>query len=180
VTERSELTPPRGRAHVFVFVHEALPSLLFDDLDKFVDSLREPNAHMALVRFWERVGIVVIERGIGVALPSNGLTLESVDGEGWRGVVVHLPKVEELGDSALVLMMVPNPPLQDLWQFYEERGISLARLFMLKLLHHSSMERPGLKICELSQVLGHVMTGYTCEPNATDFVRKAVEGLDVE
>lgn len=172
---------PTGRSHFFVFVHEALPSVLFSDREELVDYLRGPNAKSGLDGLWEDVGRAVTERGAGDSLPPSGLAAEAVDGAGWRGVVIHLPKVEQLGECSLVLMIVPNSPARGgLWELYEERGAPLARLFMLKLLREQNMDEPEFKICELSPLLGHVTTGYTCDGSAIDFVREVVDRLDVE
>lgn len=172
---------PTGRSHFFVFVHEALPSVLFRDPEKFVDYLRGPNPQSGLNTLWEDVGTVVVERGIGASLPRSGLAAEVVDGSGWRGVVIHMPKVEELGECSLVLMVVPNNPATGgLWDLYQEKGAPLARLFMLKLLQLPQMDKPEFKICELSPLVGHVTTGYTCAVSAHDFVHEVVDCLDVE
>ena|SRR5687767_10644829 len=172
---------PTGRSHFYVFVHEALPSVLFRDREKLVDYLRGPNAQSGLDTLWRDVGTVVVERGIGASLPSSGLTAEAVDGSGWRGVVIHMPRVEELGECSLILTVVPNDPATGgLWDLYEEKGAPLARLFMLKLLQLPQRDKPEFLICELSPLIGEVTTGYTCAGSAIDFVREVVDRLDVE
>jgi hypothetical protein len=109
------------------------------------------------------------------------LSAEAVDGNGWRGVVIQMPKVEEIGECSLVLMIVPNHPVTGhIWQLYEKKGAPLARLFVLKLLQSPRMDTPEFKICELSPVLGRVTTGYTCAGNAVAFVREVVDCLEVE
>jgi hypothetical protein len=181
MAKQSEQSRPTGRAHHFVFVHEALPSVLHHDPERFVDDLRGPNGQDRLERFWTDVGARVVERGAGASHQATGLAAEPVDGNGWRGVVIHMPRVEELGECALVLMMVPNPPVKgQLWHLYKERGAPVTRFFMLKLLQLPHMEKPEFKICELSVILGNVTTGYTCAPTTADFVREVVERLDVE
>ena len=181
MSEQDALFPPQGRAHPFVFVHEALPSLLHSDREKFVDYLRGPKGQGALDLLWRDVEKVVVENGLGDALPAGGLTAESVDGNGWRGVVIHMPEVQELGECALVLMAVPNEPVTgSIWRLFEKAGAPLTRLFMLKLVQIPPMKNPAFKVCELSPLLGHVTTGYTCATNAADFVREVVDRLDLE
>ena len=173
--------PPNGRAHHYVFVHEALRSMLYSDTETFVDYLRGPDGQAGLVRLWKEAGEVVANRGMGADLPAGGLAVECVDGDGWRGAVIHMPKAEELGECALVLVMVPTPPLRAyLWQFYKEKGAPLARLFVLKLLQLPNMDTPGFRLCELSPLLGHVTTGYTCAANTADFVREVVGCFEVD
>ena len=169
-----------GRPHCLVFAEEALPSVLFRDREQFVDYLRGPTGQSALEMLWDQAGAVVIERNLGVGLPGKGLVSEAVEGNGWRGAVIHLPDVQEPGESSLVLVAVPNGPRGGLWQLYEERGAPLARLFLLKLLKLAETDAPEFKICELSPLLGHVTTGYSCGENAADFVREVVDCLDLE
>ena len=181
MSEQDVDSQPTGRAHCFVFVHDALPSVLSSDRERFVDRLRGPNAQSALDTLWASVAEVIVERGLGAVLPPTGLAAEAVDGNGWRGVVIRMPKVEQLGECSLVLIVIPNDPVKGgLWPLYRERDVPLARLFVLKLLQLPHMDAPGLRICEISPLLGHITTGYTCAESAADFVREVVDRLDLE
>ena len=173
--------PPSGRPHPFVFVHEALPSLLFRDQEKFVDYLRGPEGQRSIDHLWEQAGKLVVDQGVGDPLPVGGMTLESVEGNGWRGVMIHMPKADELGECALILMAIPNgSPKSSMWRLFKEKEVPAARLFMLRLMQIPPMKEPELKLCELSAIMGNVTTGYSCAPTTADFVREVVDRLDLE
>lgn len=183
------------RAHHFHFAHSALPSLFYQDPDRVLGWLAEPDPREFLVDLWNDVGRRVVADGLGEALPSDGLSSELVTRETFRGSVVRMPAAVEVGETVLLLLAVPpagpsaggagqpersaGEPGAGIWDQLRTRGAPVARFFALELVQLKQEEKPTPRICEYSIFMGHVHTGYTCAPDGAAFLDEVQERLDL-
>jgi hypothetical protein len=183
------------RAHHFHYTHSALPSLFYQDSNALLGWLDRPDPRSVLVDIWANVGKRVLEDGLGEALSSDGLSVELVTRETFRGAIIRLPPALEVGETIFLLLAVPPTdassgktdqaaPLTSrlppgIWGQLRRRGAPTARCFALELVQFEHEPEPTPRICEYSVMLGYVCTGYKCAKDSSEFMTEVLDRLDV-
>lgn len=100
----------------YQFAHRVFPRWFREDPEAVAAVLRGPEGLPHLIALWKEVGVVCRE-----ALPSEGLGVESVELDGWRGALVRLPEPREMPEAHFLCVVWP-----------EARGPGEARLLTLE------------------------------------------------
>jgi hypothetical protein len=77
------------RAHHYVFVHQVLPQIFFNDPDGFLHVTLGPSGHRRLADLWRVVGD---RESPSAIIPASGLEIGDVAFDGRRGALIRFPE----------------------------------------------------------------------------------------
>lgn len=87
----------------YQFAHRVFPRWFREDPDGVAAVLTGPEGLPHLIALWKEVGVACQE-----SHPSDGLAVESVRLEGWRGALVRLPAPSEMPEAHFLCVVWPE------------------------------------------------------------------------
>jgi hypothetical protein len=102
-----------ARAHHYVFAHQLLPSLAFENPLEFMASMWSDDANERLLELWNQVGNLVMGRGDGEILASECLEVRANLVAGRPCAVVKLPPPQGVLECFYVAALLESIPTTD-------------------------------------------------------------------
>jgi hypothetical protein len=154
----------RARAHHYLFAHRMMPTIFFQDPEKFIGTLNEHG--MPFLRFlWDRAGQVLEP---ALMLPGDGLDYQTRGLEdGTRIVAISLPAPQAITEAYFVALVYRPVMLQ-----HE----AIARCFTLEYGRSVFNDQPRTVLCEWSGS-SHLNYGDGPEPTAEAFIASISDKL---